>query len=78
VTATVDIAIAEDKPRAAVANAGAVAGGLVGGRIGATAGLVGGPFAEFTVPAVGIAGAIVGGIVGYDYAQKKYDEAMGD
>jgi uncharacterized protein YukE len=46
------------------AGGGAIVGGAVGGTVGGVIGLLGGPFAEVTVPAGAIAGGAIGGIIG--------------
>jgi hypothetical protein len=80
-----DIAHARDKLRAAAgavgSNAGGISGGIAGAELGAELGLLGGPFAEVTVPAGALVGGLVGstagGLGGHRVGTRLYDKARG-
>lgn len=72
--AAVDIATSDNRARAVTANAGGALGGLGGGAlVGGGIGLLGGPFAEFTVPGGAFLGSMIGGKLGYDGGEQLYD-----
>ncbi|WP_156405287.1 hypothetical protein [Sphingomonas sp. Root710] len=71
--AGLDIAQADNKVRATVANIGAGLGGIAGGAGGAAIGAATGPAAVVAAPAGGVAGAMAGGDWGYEGGEKAYD-----
>jgi len=81
----VEIATADNKARAASGVAGSTGGGIAGGIAGSEAGgalgLLGGPFAEVTVPVGaiigGIAGSLGGSTLGRAGGNAAYDEVTG-
>ena len=55
---------------------GAIAGGSLGAEIGAGIGVLGGPFAEITVPAMSLLGGAVGGWLGGKFGKKGAETVM--